>query len=382
MTQKQKLGRIALHLLGWLVIFIFPAYLMYLSTGQDIRMIYNSVGHTLFYMVLFYLNYHLLAPLFFRKKMRVPGSLLSLIAIVVLACMFDWGFESRLFGHDRRVPHRHPVEQRHPGEFRDKVRGIQGPMGSNEFRKLPKNKPPKDLFLYNLMLTGFFVSVMGIGLKYMERMAGNEKRRKEAEKELIRSELAYLKNQISPHFFFNTLNNIYAQTESNPRDAQETIIKLSQLMRYMLYESDQGSINLQKEITFLDNYIRLMKLRLPEKVQVLVSFPDNTEGISLPPLLFLPFIENAFKHGISNRKPSLIDIVMDIRDKRLLFQCKNTIHVHGSASVDDEHQGIGLENVRKRLQMILPDHHQLKITFDKEFFVVTLTIDLTYTADL
>ena len=126
---------------------------------------------------------------------------------------------------------------------------------------------------------------------------------------MLNTELAFLKNQINPHFFFNTLNNIYSLVQINVGDGQKAILQLSKLMRYLLYDTDKGEQPLSREIEFMTTYIDLMKLRLSEKVSVTVVFPENFDNVLIPPLLFLPFIENAFKHGISYRKSSFIHII-------------------------------------------------------------------------
>ena len=143
---------------------------------------------------------------------------------------------------------------------------------------------------------------------------------KETEKEKLNSELAFLKNQISPHFFFNTLNNIYSLISINAEDSQKAVLKLSKLMRYLLYESEQGNTKLSNEIDFMNNYIDLMKLRMNDKVDLTVSFPKKYEDKNIPPLLFIPFIENAFKHGISYREKSFIDINMMVTKEFNNFQ--------------------------------------------------------------
>jgi two-component system, LytTR family, sensor kinase len=231
-------------------------------------------------------------------------------------------------------------------------------------------------FLYSIFfIFSLLFSVMGIGLRYTERMAGVEKRRKEAEKEKIKAELAYLKMQISPHFFFNTLNNIYALIEASPKDGQQAVHQLSRMMRYMIYESERGNVLLQQEVDFLKNYLELMRLRLTGKTNVVVHLPDELPQIEVPPLLFLPFVENAFKHGVSNAHPAAISIRMSVGTDEICFKCTNTIqHYHIDVATLYPDQGIGLENVRKRLQLLLPDRHELVISHQEFQHTVLLRI--------
>ena len=170
-------------------------------------------------------------------------------------------------------------------------------------------RPPfRQIHIINYGFTSVFLIFFSLGLRVMERHSQIEKLQKDLEKEKLNSELAFLKNQISPHFFFNTLNNIYSLIGINAEDSQKAVLKLSKLMRYLLYESEKGDSKLSTEIEFMNNYIDLMKLRMNEKVALNVSLPADYDDRSIPPLLFIPFIENAFKHGISYREKSFIEI--------------------------------------------------------------------------
>lgn len=199
---------------------------------------------------------------------------------------------------------------------------------------------------------------------------------KELEKEKLNSELAFLKNQISPHFFFNTLNNIYSLISINAVDSQNAVLKLSKLMRYLLYESEHGNTLLSNEIDFMNNYIDLMKLRMSDKISLSVSFPEKYEDINIPPLLFIPFIENAFKHGISYREKSFIDISMLAVKDSITFKCANSL-VKSREDTESSHSGIGLENVNKRLSLLFPKKHELKVNRSDTVFEVLLYINLT-----
>jgi len=234
-------------------------------------------------------------------------------------------------------------------------------------------KPSKNWPMYNFMITGLLISGFGLGLKFSDKLIQNEKERKESEKERLNSELAFLKNQINPHFFFNTLNNIYSLVQLNVEDGQKAILQLSKLMRYVLYETDQEKKPLSQEIGFMKNYIELMKLRLSEKVDLSVTFPTEFNEVDIPPLLFLPFIENAFKHGISYRKTSFINILMQVDGKQIHFKCSNSIGNKGEELLTPE-SGIGLENVKKRLGLLFPGRHSLEVNATKEAFDMILNI--------
>lgn len=233
--------------------------------------------------------------------------------------------------------------------------------------------PFREMHLFNFMFTSLFLVFFSVGMRVLERHSQTEKLQKELEKEKLNSELAFLKNQISPHFFFNTLNNIYSLISINAEDSQKAVLRLSKLMRYLLYDSEHGDTKLSNEIDFMNNYIDLMKLRMSSKINLDVSFPEKYEDINIPPLIFIPFIENAFKHGISYRERSFIDINMTTEKELVKFRCANSL-----VKIRDENEtgqsGIGLENVTKRLNLLFPGKHDLKINKTDTEFEVLLEI--------
>jgi LytS/YehU family sensor histidine kinase len=239
--------------------------------------------------------------------------------------------------------------------------------------KLPMH--PKQFDLYNFLFTAILISGFSAGIRILIRYNETEKQRKELEKERLNSELAFLKNQISPHFFFNTLNNIYSLVEINTDDAQKAILHLSKMMRYLLYESEKGDTMLSREIDFMSNYIELMKLRLTEKVELNISFPTIYDDRVIPPLLFISFIENSFKHGVSYAEPSFISISLQVTDTLLLFSCNNS-NIAQNKGVISEESGIGLENVKKRLKLLFPEKHKIIINKTPELFEVLVKIEL------
>ncbi|HNW57925.1 MAG TPA: histidine kinase, partial [Bacteroidales bacterium] len=182
--------------------------------------------------------------------------------------------------------------------------------------------------------------------------------------------------QISPHFFFNTLNNIYSLISISPEDSQKAVLKLSKLMRYLLYETEHGNTSLNSEIKFMNNYIDLMKLRVSDKIKLSVSFPEKYDDLNIPPLLFIPFIENAFKHGISYREASFIDINMQVEKDSISFRCCNSVAKTREES-EKKDSGIGLENVSKRLNLLFPEKHELTINKSDTTFEVILNIIIT-----
>jgi two-component system, LytTR family, sensor kinase len=355
---------VALHIIIWIALFIIPTYLLFLDSGDDSSFLLRAYEQTALYILIFYLNYLWLAPRFFFRQKRLLFFLLSIlilasatvIAQVIILTKFD-------------EKHKHEVFKMPPPDARFQMMPPVHSMPSE--MKMPK--PSKNWPMYNFMITGLLISGFALGLKFSDKLIQNEKERKESEKEKLNSELAFLKNQINPHFFFNTLNNIYSLVQLNLDDGQKAILQLSKLMRYLLYETDQDVKPLSHEIDFMKNYIELMKLRLSEKVALSVNFPDEFDDIDIPPLLFLPFIENAFKHGISYRKPSFINILMQVDGQRLHFECTNSIGIRGE-ELFKPGSGIGLENVKKRLVLLFPGKHGIDIQSTNETFKVILNI--------
>jgi two-component system, LytTR family, sensor kinase len=338
--------RIFLHLLAWAILLGLPMYFIKRwQVGNDFIWVYYI--NTLISGLIFYINYLFLVPKFYfqnRKRMYF------LSAFVVLALFYFVADMSN--------------------EMVFKYVPVGDSLGG------PIQPPFRQMHQYNFGFTSLFLIFFSLGMRVIDRHTQTEKLQKELEKEKLNSELALLKNQISPHFFFNTLNNIYSLISINAEDSQQAVLKLSKLMRYMLYDSESGNILLSSEIAFMNNYIDLMKLRMSDKISLKVSFPEKYDDISIPPLLFIPFIENSFKHGISYREISYIDIRLLTTKDSISFFCSNSI-VKPREEIESEHSGIGLENVSKRLNLLFPGKHELKINRSGNSFEVVLNINFT-----
>ena len=348
--------KIWLHALLWIIISIFPFYISRIMGFSEMRQLGHFYSTAIAYGCTFYIVYLYLIPKYYFTNRKGIFLIEILVLITLLFLLLIFINDHLLSDPERDKRFEEAMQQLN--KSKDYVR------------------PPFKLFrLINFYFTSFLITGFALGLSFMERHRADEKKRKELEKEKLHSELAFLKNQISPHFFFNTLNNIYTLTGIDTPTAQESIIKLSKLMRYLLYESEIDETQISKEIGFMNNYIDLMKLRLSPKVELNVNFPSDYKDTFLPPLLFIPFIENAFKHGISNREASFIHIEMEIEPNLIRFTTENSFGRSNQPS-DEEHSGIGLENVKKRLALLFPRKHKLEINADKEVFRVSLNIEL------
>lgn len=226
-----------------------------------------------------------------------------------------------------------------------------------------------------ILITFMMTTGVAIAIRITAEWFKSEAQRKELEKERIQTELTNLKNQLNPHFFFNTLNTIYGLIPQQPEMAQNAVHRLSKLMRYHLYESNEKFVPLEQEIKFIHNYIDLMKFRLTDSVSVTYKFPEYTNGIMVAPLLFITLIENSFKHGINLNKPSSIDMSMDILNKKtIIFYIQNT-SFPAKESIEPA-SGIGIENLKKRLSLLYPGKHNLMIENANGYFTCTLKIEV------
>lgn len=202
-----------------------------------------------------------------------------------------------------------------------------------------------------------------------------EQTAQQLEKEKLDAELKLLKSQINPHFLFNTLNNLYALTLSQSSRAPEMVYKLSQLMNYMMYDGNQAEVPLEKEIQYIENYIALEKIRYDNRVDVSLNVYDNVDGIIIAPLLLLPFVENSFKHGLSNRiSGGWIRIDILLQGNTLVMKVENSKSLHEKEKFIKPVSGIGLQNVKKRLELIYADRYNLQIIDEEETFLVVLKI--------
>jgi two-component system LytT family sensor kinase len=347
---------ISLHIGVWLILFILPQILVSSDALPDFKAYLGSFLRTLIFAIIFYANYLWLIPKFLNRSKGLLYLISLIIMINVLYFMINLSFHLMPEESNTEIPFTDLPDQA-------QQRGDEGFV------------PSRSMVKYSYFITALIMSGFAVGLKYSDVMRQNERERKELEEEKLNSELALLKNQISPHFFFNTLNNIYSLIGINKDDARESVLNLSKLMRYLLYESELGNTRLSREIDFMKNYIDLMKLRLSNKITLNVTLPEDYKDLEIPPLLFIPFIENAFKHGTSFHGNSIITISMMITEKSIIFRTQNSIGL-GGEEVPVTDSGIGLDNVRKRLNLLFPKSHKLDIEEKVNLFSVYFKLDI------
>jgi LytS/YehU family sensor histidine kinase len=200
----------------------------------------------------------------------------------------------------------------------------------------------------------------------------SQKYKDELIKERQAGEIALLRSQVNPHFLFNTLNNIYSLVYNKSDEAPEAVMKLSSIMRYMLYDSNTDVVAVNKEVEYLNSFIELQQLRITQKGFVEISVIGSMENRTIAPMLLIPFVENAFKHGEKNHAPG-INIQLNLEPEKLVFTVENYTKTNNQPP-SEESGGFGLENIKRRLGLLYPDKHELKIIKSEELFKIELTI--------
>jgi two-component system, LytTR family, sensor kinase len=242
----------------------------------------------------------------------------------------------------------------------------------NFFERRWENLPLNFHYKFNLW-TGSWVTVIALGLKLGRKWFMEQQKMQEVQRLIAETELKQLKDNVNPHFLFNTLNSIYALTLTDNRKASDVVIKLSELMRYMFTTAQNASVSLEKEVDYLTNYISLEQIRLNKEAVIRFEKKGLFSTKNIAPLLLLPFVENAFKHGVETQSQNItVEIDLALQENDLFFQVKNSKPQHNLA----DKTGTGLSNIKKRLQLLYPEKHELTIKDEKETFLIKLWISL------
>ncbi|MEI8048073.1 MAG: histidine kinase [Bacteroidota bacterium] len=354
----------------WMVVFSVPFFNQRISNEIDWSKVIGEWITMISFLIIFLLNTTVLVPKFlFRKKYSyyiISAFLVIILVVGVTVSLRQIIAPPRPLG----MPPMDLGPGMPPMELGP---GMPPPMGYKPIAP-PAPKSPFMMFIDNLILSLLVVGV-GTAVKMVSQWLGEESRRKDLEKEQLKTELALLRHQVSPHFFMNTLNNIHALIDINAEDAKNTIIELSTMMRYLLYDTAHGQTTLKKEIAFIESYIALMKLRFPDNVTVSLEIPDNMNDIEIPPMLFISFLENAFKHGVSYKAESYVSLKMEQVGKQLKCNIINSKH-NSSESVDESYSGIGMANIKKSLKLLFGNDYSLHINENEKEFEVQLTIPI------
>ena len=225
------------------------------------------------------------------------------------------------------------------------------------------------------LLALIMVAAISTGYGLLNYVMRQEKRQQEQQQERLQSEMSFLRSQISPHFIFNILNSIVYLIRSKSELAEPITLKLSELMRYMLYESDHAHIPLEKEVSYLKNYVELQEVRFGEDVDIRFSIEGEAADQMIEPMLLIPFVENAFKHGVGMVRDPVIEIGLVMAENALTLSVRNKITPDAGLQ-EKVGSGIGLKNVSRRLELLYPDKHRLTIRQENGWFTVLLSLSL------
>ncbi|MFB9053825.1 sensor histidine kinase [Formosa undariae] len=338
-TQGSRFFESTFIFLFWILLFVLPVFYQWINS-HTVRwnVIFSVWTDYLPLLIIFCVNRFILTPflLFKNKKIAYIASVIVVIGLTVMG--------SISLRNDMPSQNRNQI-QKHVGLQFPNSNKAGNPQDGLERQGGAGTYPPYvNLILLSILLVGF-----DTGMKLSVKWAESQQQKAEVEKESIKNELAFLRNQVSPHFLMNTLNNIHALIDFDTKEAKSSIAKLSVLMRYLLYESNDKPIPLTKEIKFIASYVELMKLRFHEDVKIQLNLPENPPNISIPPLLFTNILENAFKYGISYEQKSFVYINLLIHENELECTIQNSVHEKFKTS---ESSGIGIQNTEKRLKLL------------------------------
>lgn len=331
------------------------------------------------FFIFFIINAALLVPHFFLKQKI--GLYIATVTIALIASLYTSEFITENQMHNHRFVPTEDMFDNMPGDvpqgrFCPPMHMMNDePFHFDHPEDMPNGPRPMMHFIHGPIVGKLFIALLLICFNLAVELFFKSERDKKKITQLkyneMQTKLDYLKYQINPHFFMNTLNNIHALIDIDTEKAKQTVVELSKLMRYMLYEADKKMILLQKEVQFLQHYAELMRIRYPENsVKIDLDLPTDTGNINIPPLLFVSFVENAFKHGVSFRNESFVNISMHTDDKNIIFTCRNSNPKHNQ----DQHHGIGLENIRERLELLYPEKYILSIEEQDDHFGVIMVI--------
>ena len=371
---RQSRKELAAYGALWLIMFLLPVFTEWVNARitPDKEFHWDAIYHLwlsiLNLFIVFVIHNFFIAPIFvyYRKRWLYFPLAIALIGL----------YMTLIYMYRPEMPPTPPIDQSQV-ELQATPPLETTQVGINNIAG-PPPLDRHDIITFTLALLVFGVN---IGAKQYFKSQDDRERLEKLEKENITQQLDYLRYQVNPHFFMNTLNNIHALVDIAPDKAKSTIVMLSKMMRYILYDGAKAQIPLQHEIDFLNNYIALMRLRFNDSVEIVADLPENVGDLSLPPLLFIMYIENAFKHGVSYASRSHVKVSLCANEdqNRLLFKCTNSI-AHNTTHAA-EPGGVGLDNARKRLDLIYGDDYSLETLSDDDIYRVTLDIPLNTTND-
>lgn len=338
-----------MHILFCAAILFIPLLVMSRNGMAEYRYYTGYAVRAGFLILLFYINYLYLIDKFLFKKQFIPYIIINVVLIASTILIQNLMFEFIM-----TPPHPRPMNMgRGPGE------------------RMMIEKPPHEMRILSDYVLIIMAIGMSVALKVTRRWYTDSINLETVKASQLEADLKNLRSQLNPHFLFNTLNNIYSLIAIDTGKAQESVHRLSNLLRYILYENETKFVPIDKEIEFTKNYIDLMRLRLGPNAQINVMIKNENCDKKIASLLFMTLIENAFKHGISNGEGSFIDIKIFVDNARgVLCTVENSLN-DMTGNMESKNSGIGLANLRKRLELLYPDNSEFRVEKrDNSFFVL------------
>ncbi len=378
-----------IYLALWGMLFAAPVLGLYIRviSGQvasfnwdEVLMVWRQFGVFFF---LFVIHDFFLAPLIIyeRRQLLYCSLVATILAIFILYQCSHRPFAPEFEGPPPMEMHYSMDKEQPMGEYdmpplpEEREGGPEQKPLRTPDGKLVERHPPTFVGQHDVVATIILILMFGmnLGFKLFYKTRDDKKKLVELQKENLEQQLEYLKYQINPHFFMNTLNNIHALVDIDPEKAKDTILELSKMMRFVLYEGNKKGVPLMREFDFTNNYITLMRLRYTDKVKISVDIPSTAPDKQVPPLMLVTFIENAFKHGISYQHESFVDIKASIEGTKLRFTCRNS----KADNPNKEKGGVGLANVKQRLRLLYDKDFTLNIQDEPDIYYVELIIPLS-----
>lgn len=368
MIFTQKRSENLIYALLWAMVLALPVFTLKGSDEFNLDRVILEWIRILPFLLIFIINNSLLAPkLLIRKKLIWYFTSITVIVIffAVLNDLPRLLHDILLQGRDIGGNPMHQGGPIHPGGPMDPSQAFREPIGGKSVIYLMFEN-----VIISFLVVGFNNAII-LGISRQKE----EMQQEEKEKIHLKTKLSFLRQQISPHFFMNTLNNIHALIEMDQVQAQKSVIELSKLMRYLLNESQQGTTTIKAEFEFLNSYIDLMRIRYTDKVKIDINLNVKEDNKKIPSLLFISLVENAFKYGISYSNNSYISIETKQDDKTLQFEIKNSI---SSQSKVEKGTGLGQVNLQKQLDILFQEYYTFEINESETEYQVTLIIPLQY----
>lgn len=368
-TEKLKTQENLIYLLVWIILFLMPLISMWarMALSDDVSFSWTEVLRfwkiLTGYLIAFVIHNFFIAPILIYKR----NTARYLVAVTIFFLAFA---AYKCTQKPDRLPGPPPGANSTAITAPPQNKSTGGSFGMGR-------KPLIDMRDISAFVILIFAIGTNLGSKNYFRTIQERRELEDLEKENITQELAYLRYQINPHFFMNTLNNIHALVDIDPEEAKEAIVELSKMMRYILYEGEIERIPLAKEMEFIKNYVALMRLRYTEKVKITLRatpLPMSPDVI-VAPLLLVPIIENAFKHGVSYQTESYIDVNTVLEKDNIKFTCQNSKR-KSRPSTDVKEGGVGLANVRKRMALIYGDAAKMNIHDTEDTYTIELIIPI------